>query len=110
MLELIAAYTGFEQLSFIAGMYRGNSQYSVGVVHHGTTKDVVPKNFSSWNLAGFKTHIVDHFTGFMRAIRGKLKSAYISNILLIISAKSELTEQHLSSTSTHDAVPATLPT
>lgn len=69
LLELIAKYTGYTAITIIGGAPDGE-KYSVGVVNYGVADGLVPKNMTSVDPEGFRTHFVNQFVKFLRVQKG----------------------------------------
>ena len=66
LLKLISDYTGLEALTLLAGKaVEGSADYIVGVVNYGQTKELVPRDFKSWDTQGFD-RVIEQFTNLNR--------------------------------------------
>ena len=72
LLDLISRYTGFSCVTLVAAgpnEERG-SGFIWSAVHHGETKDIVPKNVATYDSAGFRKEFVGHFLKFVGQVAG----------------------------------------
>lgn len=81
ILNILSTYTGFTCLTLVAGAPRPDDKdgYDFCAVHHGDTKDTVPKNFGTHDPEVFQTWS-QTFCNFVRAAKGMFISASISPI------------------------------
>lgn len=73
LLELISKETGFENITLLCGTAprAAEGDYMVSAVHHGKTKETVPRNFYDFNAEGFRLHVLPLFCQFLAASRGE---------------------------------------
>ena len=71
LLSLISDYTGFKCVSLIAASATPDdtsSRASWVAVHHGKTRDVIPKDFAAYDKDGFADKFVGTFLDFVQAV------------------------------------------
>lgn len=68
-LKLLSQYTGLPFVTLVAGTWADGGH--VASVHWGTTKDVFPKNFSTWDKVGFRKIFCGQFLKFILANKGE---------------------------------------
>ena len=72
LLKGISECTGFQQLTLLAGSApeAGSDDVTIQVVHYGTTKEVVPRDFTTFDKERFRTHVLTQFSRYLRATEG----------------------------------------
>lgn len=72
LLQGLSIYTGYSAITVLAGAppTADRRNFEVKAINFGKTVEDMPHNFLNWDKVGFKQHVVDHFTDFLRQTQG----------------------------------------
>ena len=82
MLSLLSEHTGLRCITLIAGAATPDDPSSRATwlaVHHGQTKDVIPKNFAAYDEDAFKEKFVATFLDYVQEVGlGELPNRFVN--------------------------------